>query len=59
MKRKQADRATRPEVLLHISRQRNLGELMIGDHDRPRAKELVTVIVLIAVIFYARYKGWM
>lgn len=49
----QAERCTRRELDLHIDRQRNLGELMIGDHDKPRRIELVVsgwlFLVLVAV----------
>lgn len=55
----QATKATRAQVEHHIERQRALGEWMIGDHDRPRLKELVTVAVLVGMICYARYRGWM
>lgn len=51
--RKQAERCTTNHVHLHIARQRNLGERLIGDHDRPRRADLavssIAVVVLVAV----------
>jgi hypothetical protein len=59
MKRAQATKASRPQVLLHISRQRNLGEQMIPDHDRPRALDLVVTAVLVLAVLFANARGWM
>lgn len=53
---KQATKGTRNQVLMHIIRQRNLGELMIGDHDRPRTLDLVVtgLVVLAVLVLHAR-----
>lgn len=50
--RKQATKANRTQVELHIRRQRRLGERMIGDNDQPTRLELaVTGLAIVAVIF--------
>lgn len=49
-RRPQATKASRAHVMLHIKRQRNLGESMIGDWDQPKRWELiVTGLALIAL----------
>ncbi|NTE96714.1 hypothetical protein [Agrobacterium tumefaciens] len=49
--RPQAERASKAQVEQHIHRQQVLGELMIGDHDRPRRIELlITGLALVVVI---------
>lgn len=55
----QAEKSSDAQVRLHIARQRALGELMIGEHDRPRLSELIVVAVLVGCILFARFKGWM
>ncbi|MND20879.1 hypothetical protein D3C76_47820 [compost metagenome] len=45
----QAERASRAQIDLHISRQHALGERMIGDHDKPKARELVASMLILAV----------
>lgn len=55
----QATKATRPQVMMHIARQRNLGELMIGDHDRPRWFELAVTAVLVVAVLFANGRGWL
>lgn len=50
--RKQATKANRAQVELHIRRQRRLGERMIGDNDKPTRLELaVTGLVIAAIVF--------
>lgn len=50
--RKQATKANRAQVELHIQRQRRLGERMIGDNDQPTRLELaVSGLVILALIF--------
>ncbi len=50
MNRPQAERATPSHVGLHIKRQRQLGERMIGDHDRPRKWDLLISLGALLVI---------
>lgn len=59
MKRVQATKASHELVRLHIERQKNLGELMIGDHDRPRWFELVVTAVLVLSVLFANARGWL
>lgn len=48
--KRQATRANRAQVELHIERQRALGESMIDDDDKPEPIEfLITALVLIAL----------
>lgn len=57
--RNQATRASQAAVRQHIERQRNLGELMIGDHDRPRWFELVFTAALVICVLFAHARGWL
>jgi hypothetical protein len=51
-RRPQATKANRAQVLLHIRRQRRLGERMIGDWDQPTRLDLaVTGLALLALAF--------
>lgn len=59
MNRPMATKGTRAEVLLHIARQRDLGELMIGDHDRPQLKELAVTAALVLAVLFSNSHGWM
>lgn len=59
MNRPQATKAIRPQVLLHISRQRNLGERMIQDHDSPRWSELAVTAVLVLAVLFGHARGWL
>lgn len=52
--RAQATKASRPQVELHIERQRRLGERMIGDHDRPRIRELLFTAAVIALVCWMK-----
>lgn len=52
--RAQATKASRPQVELHIERQRHLGERMIGDHDRPRIRELLVTAAVIALLCWIK-----
>lgn len=59
--RKHAERCTTNHVHLHIARQRNLGERMIGDHDKPRRIELVVCAALLVALVTgcaAYYFNW-
>lgn len=58
MNKPMATKGTRPEVLLHISRQRTLGERLIGDHDRPRMLDLVVTTVLVLAVLFSYARGW-
>ena len=54
--KRQAKRANLAQVQQHIQRQRDLGEKMIGGHDRVRPIELIAtgwaVAMVILVAFY-------
>lgn len=55
----QATRANRAQVEQHIRRQRDLGERMIGGHDRARLPELwITGCALAGLIVSAWLRGW-
>ena len=47
---KQATKANPAQVDLHIRRQRNLGERMIGDHDKPRKWDLIISLGCLVII---------
>lgn len=55
----QATKASNEKVRLHIARQRALGELMIGEHDRPRWVELVVTGALVVCVLVAHARGWL
>lgn len=55
----QATKATPAQVRLHISRQKALGELMIGEHDRPRVYELAVTLLLVVCVLVANARGWL
>jgi hypothetical protein len=55
----QATKATPAQVRLHISRQKALGERMIGENDRPRLVELAVTILLVACVLVANSRGWL
>ena len=57
--RTQATKATRAQVEHHIERQRALGELMIGEHDRPRWVELVVTGAMVVCVLVAHARGWL
>ena len=59
MSRAQATKASRPQVLLHISRQRNLGERMIGDRDQPKPFELLVCAVLVLAVLFCNARGYL
>ncbi len=53
MARPQAERASKAQVDLHIQRQRALGELMIGDRDKPHPVELLaTGLAILALLCF-------
>lgn len=58
MKRPQATKAKRPEVLLHISRQRALGENLIPGSDKPGKWDLIATIAMVALIGFGSIRGW-
>lgn len=58
MKKPQATRCNRAAVLLHISRQRALGQNLIKGTDKPRALELVVTGLLVVTMLFAHARGW-
>lgn len=58
MKLKQATKANRAQVLLHISRQRNLGARMIGDNDSPTRWDFIAMLATVALIAFGSLRGW-
>jgi len=59
MNKPMATKGTRPEVLLHISRQRALGERMIGDRDQPHWSELAVTAVLVLAVLFCESRGYL
>lgn len=58
MKKVQAKRANRAQVEQHIQRQRDLGEKMIGGHDRVRWIELLATAVVVGLLVLSTFHGW-
>lgn len=58
MKRKQATKASRAQVELHIARQRALGNRMIGDNDMPTRWDFLATIATVAFIALGTLRGW-
>lgn len=58
MNRPQATKASQKNVLLHIARQRALGQNMIHGADRPRALDLVVTAILVIAVLLANARGW-
>lgn len=56
--KRQATKANRAQVQLHIERQRELGELMIDDVDRIRPIELAVTFIALALTFLDCKYGW-
>lgn len=56
--KRQAEKSTRAQIELHLMRQRNLGERMAGDHDKPRMWELAAVTALLVFIGVGTLRGW-
>lgn len=56
--RTQATKDNRAQVELHIGRQAQLGERMIGDNDRPKRWELIVTLAVIVVLGFGTMKGW-
>lgn len=56
--RKQAERCTKQHAELHAMRQRNMGELMIGDNDRPSRWDLLATLVVVGIILVGSMRGW-
>lgn len=48
--KRQADKASLPQVELHIKRQRKLGQRMIGDFDRPGWPDLIVTAGLLLLM---------
>lgn len=53
-----ATRANHAQVQLHISRQRALGERLIGDHDKPRRIDLAATLIVLGAIVIGSFAGW-
>lgn len=59
MKTKQATKANRALIWLHIWRQRRLGERMAGERNYSRIPEtLATAAGLLAMLVYSAHRGW-
>lgn len=58
MTRHQATKASRAQLDLHIMRQRNLGEDMIGDHDKPTIWDLLATLAMAVTIYIGHVRGW-
>lgn len=54
----QATKDNRAQVELHIGRQTQLGERMIGDNDRPKRWELIVTLAVIVILGFGTMKGW-
>jgi len=59
MKKPQADKANRAQVDLHIQRQKDLGDRMIGDDDMPTAIDLIATVLMVLAVLAAYAMGWM
>jgi len=55
----QATKATRPQVLLHINRQRILGQNMLPSADKPSAIELIATAAMVIAVLFANARGWL
>jgi len=58
MNNRQAKRANTAQVQQHIQRQRDLGEKMIGGHDRVRWSELLATGAVLALLALSTFHGW-
>lgn len=56
--KRQADKASQAQVDLHIERQRNLGERMIGDNDQPSRWDFIATFAMVMLIFVGTLRGW-
>lgn len=56
--KRQADKANQAQVELHIQRQKELGELMIGDDDEPSKWDLLATVLVVGVVLYGTFRGW-
>lgn len=56
--KRQAKRANKAQVQQHIQRQRDLGEKMIGGHDRVRWPELVGTAIAVGLLVLSTFHGW-
>lgn len=56
--RPQATKCSRDAVLLHIYRQRALGENMIHGSDSPKAIELIVTAVMVVAVLFSHARGW-
>jgi len=58
MKRPQATKCNKAQVEQHIQRQRDLGELMIGDNDMPSRWDLLATLGMVALMLIGHMRGW-
>lgn len=56
--KRQAERANKAQVELHIVRNRRLGEEAINDNDNPRKSELLVTLALILLVIGGSLLGW-
>lgn len=56
--KRQAERANKAQVDLHIVRNRKLGEKAINDNDNPRKSELLVTLALILLVIGGSLLGW-
>lgn len=56
--RPQATKCSRDAVLLHISRQRALGQNMIHGSDKPKAMELIMTAAMVIAVLFSHARGW-
>lgn len=56
--KRQAKRANPAQVQQHIQRQRDLGEKMVGGHDRVRWLELIATAIAVGFLVMSTFHGW-
>lgn len=56
--KRQATKDNRAQVELHIARQRNLGERMLGDNDKPSRWDLLVTLLAVGLVLFGTFKGW-
>jgi len=48
----------RDQQIHDASRQRNLGDRMIGDDDKPSKWDLLATISMVGLVFFGTLRGW-
>lgn len=56
--KRQATKGNRAQVELHIQRQRDLGERMIGDNDMPSRWDFLATFAMVMLIMVGTMRGW-